>query len=170
MVTKNNKSSSANIGFEEKLWATADKMRNNMDAAEYKHVVLGLIFLKYISDSFETVYNELKNDKDSLGPEERDEYISRRVFWVPKEARWAFLQDRAKLRLEVRKLLKKYGYPPDKEQIATDLVLEQAEQLSDKWANSGADLSVSNQYFVEPIDNFAIAEKKEEYNKGNQNG
>ncbi|MFH0874779.1 MAG: class I SAM-dependent DNA methyltransferase [archaeon] len=90
-------SNNAILGFEQKLWTAADKMRNNMDAAEYKHVVLGLIFLKYISDSFETVYKELEKDKDSLGPEERDEYISRRVFWVPKEARWTFLQDRAKL-------------------------------------------------------------------------
>ena len=85
-----------NAGFEQKLWQAADKMRNNMDAAEYKHVVLGLIFLKYISDSFEQRYNELKNDPESLGTEERDEYILRNVFWVPKEARWTYLQDRAK--------------------------------------------------------------------------
>lgn len=84
------------LGFEQKLWTAADKMRNNMDAAEYKHVVLGLIFLKYISDSFEQVYNELENDPESLGPEERDEYVMRRVFWVPKEARWQYLQDNAK--------------------------------------------------------------------------
>ncbi len=94
-MTKNN-SNGANLGFEKKLWAAADKMRNNMDAAEYKHVVLGLIFLKYISDSFETVYKELKNDPESLGPEDRDEYQARRVFWVPKVARWAYIQDRAK--------------------------------------------------------------------------
>lgn len=91
-----NNTNGANLGFEKKLWAAADKMRNNMDAAEYKHVVLGIIFLKYISDSFEKVYKELKNDPESLGPEERDEYMSRRVFWVPKEARWTYLQDRAK--------------------------------------------------------------------------
>ncbi|MBN1155828.1 SAM-dependent DNA methyltransferase [candidate division KSB1 bacterium] len=84
------------LGFEQKLWTAADKLRNNMDAAEYKHVVLGLIFLKYISDSFEQVYDELRNDPQSLGPEERDEYIMRRVFWVPKEARWQYLQDNAK--------------------------------------------------------------------------
>ena len=54
------------MGFEAKLWATADKLRNNMDAAEYKHVVLGLIFLKYISDAFREVYNELKNDPEKL--------------------------------------------------------------------------------------------------------
>ena len=91
-----NSSNGSNLGFEKQLWAAADKMRNNMDAAEYKHVVLGIIFLKYISDSFEKVYKELEKDAESLGPEERDEYLSRRVFWVPKEARWTYLQDRAK--------------------------------------------------------------------------
>lgn len=76
----------ANLGFERKLWASADKLRSNMDAAEYKHVVLGLIFLKYISDAFTEVYEELKKDKDS-DPEDVDEYVSRNIFWVPKEAR-----------------------------------------------------------------------------------
>ncbi|MBS3061554.1 MAG: SAM-dependent DNA methyltransferase [Candidatus Diapherotrites archaeon] len=83
-------------GFEQKMWTAADKMRNNMDAAEYKHVVLGLIFLKYISDRFEVIHKELSKDPEGLGPEERDEYISRNVFWVPKKARWGYLQDRAK--------------------------------------------------------------------------
>ena len=91
--------SSANIGFEAKLWLTADKLRNNMDAAEYKHVVLGLIFLKYISDSFEEHYNKLKEGKgDYQGsdPEDKDEYKAENVFWVPKIARWSFLQANAK--------------------------------------------------------------------------
>ena len=83
------------INFEQKLWQTADKMRNNMDAAEYKHIVLGLLFLKYISDSFEELYSELKKDKNS-DPEERDEYIAKNVFWVPKNARWNYLQANAK--------------------------------------------------------------------------
>ncbi|MBU0477471.1 type I restriction-modification system subunit M, partial [bacterium] len=85
----------ANLGFEQKLWSAADKLRSNMDAAEYKHVVLGLIFLKYISDAFKEVYEKLKKDKDS-DPEDVDEYVSRRVFWVPKEARWEHLQANAK--------------------------------------------------------------------------
>ena len=85
----------ANIGFEEKLWKAADKLRSNMDAAEYKHVVLGLIFLKYISDVFKEIYEELKNDKDS-DPEDTDEYKSRNIFWVPPEARWDYLQKNAK--------------------------------------------------------------------------
>lgn len=93
---KNDKNG-ANLGFEQKLWVTADKMRNNMDAAEYKHVVLGLIFLKYISDSFEETHQKLKNDPEKLSdPEDKDEYIAQNVFWVPKEARWKYLQDNAK--------------------------------------------------------------------------
>jgi len=71
------KGNGANLGFEQKLWQAADKMRNNMDAAEYKHVVLGLIFLKYISDAFIEIYNELKNDPEGLAdPEDIDEYLS----------------------------------------------------------------------------------------------
>ncbi len=85
----------ANLGFEQKLWTSADKLRSNMDAAEYKHVVLGLIFLKYISDAFTEVYEKLKQEKDS-DSEDVDEYVSRRIFFVPKEARWGFLQANAK--------------------------------------------------------------------------
>lgn len=88
-------SNGANLGFEQKLWQAADKLRSNMDAAEYKHVVLGLIFLKYISDAFKEVYEELKKDK-TADPEDVDEYLARRVFWVPKEARWDYLQKNAK--------------------------------------------------------------------------
>jgi len=92
--------SSANLGFEAKLWLSADKLRNNMDAAEYKHVVLGLIFLKYISDSFEEHHAKLvagKGEYEGANPEDKDEYLAASVFWVPKEARWAQLQARAKL-------------------------------------------------------------------------
>lgn len=92
-----NKSNSANLGFEQKMWQAADKLRSNMDAAEYKHVVLGLIFLKYISDAFKEVYEELKNDPEGLSdPEDIDEYRMRNVFWVPPEARWDYLQKNAK--------------------------------------------------------------------------
>src|SRR6187401_1589315 len=87
----------AHLGFEAKLWLTADKLRNNMDAAEYKHVVLGLIFLKYISDAFEARHKELAADQASgADPEDPDEYQSVNVFWVPKEARWSFLLANAK--------------------------------------------------------------------------
>jgi len=90
---------SENNKIETTLWKTADKLRNNMDAAEYKHVVLGLIFLKYISDSFEELYDKLKSEGASTGadPEDKDEYTAERVFYVPPSARWTWLQKRAKL-------------------------------------------------------------------------
>jgi type I restriction enzyme M protein len=92
MAKKNN---GANLGFEQKLWQSADKLRNNMDAAEYKHVVLGLIFLKYISDSFIEMHESLKVDAYA-DPEDKDEYLAVNVFWVPTEARWDYIQDHAK--------------------------------------------------------------------------
>ena len=111
MATRKKKNgSSANLGFEATLWAAADKLRNNMDAAEYKHVVLGLIFLKYISDAFEERRNQIRlesadaqsewfirdaPERESL-LEDRDEYTSHNVFWVPQEARWEKLQNNAK--------------------------------------------------------------------------
>ena len=94
---QSNGSNGANVGFEDKLWKAADKLRNNLDAAEYKHVVLGLIFLKYISDSFQEVYEELKADqKNYSDPEDIDEYKAKNTFWVPPDARWSYLQKNAK--------------------------------------------------------------------------
>ena len=100
----------ANLGFEATMWAAADKLRNNMDAAEYKHVVLGQIFLKYISDAFEA--HRAKLERATADPkselyvkepsaryevlEDRDEYRAENVFWVPPEARWEQLQAKAK--------------------------------------------------------------------------
>ncbi|MCM1385765.1 MAG: type I restriction-modification system subunit M [Bacillus sp. (in: Bacteria)] len=82
------------IGFEEKLWQAADKLRSNMDAAEYKHVVLGLIFLKYVSDSFEEKYRQLLTE--GYGDEEdRDEYLAENIFYVPKDARWSEIKSHA---------------------------------------------------------------------------
>jgi type I restriction enzyme M protein len=91
--------SSATIGFEAKLWLAADKLRNNMDAAEYKHVVLGLIFLKYISDTFEEHRAKLlagQGDYAGANPEDPDEHKAENVFWVPADARWSHLQANAK--------------------------------------------------------------------------
>ena len=83
----------ANLGFEAKLWQAADALRNNMDAAEYKHVVLGLIFLKYISDAFEAKHAELESQKaQGADAEDPDEYRAVSIFWVPKEARWSHLK------------------------------------------------------------------------------
>jgi len=100
----------ARLGFEEKLWQAADKLRGHMDAAEYKHVVLGLIFLKYISDAFEEKRQELegltadpaseyyaREEQDRYGViEDRDEYLADNIFWVPPKARWSHLQNNAK--------------------------------------------------------------------------
>jgi type I restriction enzyme M protein len=86
--------------FEKILFKSADKLRKNMDAAEYKHIVLGLIFLKYISDSFEGLYNKIKDGKGDLAganPEDVDEYRAENVFFVPQIARWSYLHSRSKL-------------------------------------------------------------------------
>lgn len=107
---KKNNNSGANLGFEATLWAAADKLRGNMDAAEYKHVVLGLIFLKYINDAFEERRKKLEEElsdpnsewyiedieERGYALEDKDEYTSANVFWVPPEARWETLQARAK--------------------------------------------------------------------------
>jgi type I restriction enzyme M protein len=88
-----------NNELEATLWAAADKMRSNMDAAEYKHVVLGLIFLKYISDAFNDLHEKLKagaGEFQGADPEDPDEYLANNVFFVPEKARWQYLQDRAK--------------------------------------------------------------------------
>src|SRR5690606_7567974 len=82
--------------FEQKLFKAADKLRKNIDAAEYKHVVLGLVFLKYISESFGELYHKLEADEWS-DPEDRDEYIAKNTFFVPKEARWSHIHASAKL-------------------------------------------------------------------------
>ena len=95
--TTNNKT---NESFEKQLFKAADKLRKNIDAAEYKHVVLGLVFLKYISDSFEELFNKLKEGKgeyEGADPEDQDEYRAQNVFWVPQNARWPYLHSRAKL-------------------------------------------------------------------------
>ena len=86
----------ANLGFEAQLWKAADALRNNMDAAEYKHVVLGLIFLKYISDAFEEYHAKLDAERaQGADPEDPDEYRAKNIFWVPKDARWSQLKANA---------------------------------------------------------------------------
>ena len=114
----NSNQNGATLGFEATLYQAADKLRNNMDAAEYKHVVLGLIFLKYISDSFEEKYNFLlqqyadpqsdyyvkEEDARFDYAEDRDEYLAENIFYVPKEARWSYLQANAK-QPEIGKLI-----------------------------------------------------------------
>ncbi len=88
------------VKLENRLFEAADRLRNNIDAAEYKHIVLGLVFLKYISDSFETLHTKLSEktgDHKYSDPEDPDEYKAKNVFWVPQKARWSYIHDRAKL-------------------------------------------------------------------------
>lgn len=85
-----------NGNFEAQLFKAADKLRKNIDAAEYKNVALGLIFLKYISESFQELYDKLAQDEFS-DPEDRDEYKAENIFFVPEQARWKNLQAKAKL-------------------------------------------------------------------------
>ena len=108
----------ATLGFEQTLWQAADKMRGHMDPSEYKHVALGLIFLKYISDAFEERYQEIEHEVEKPESEwyvkepliryevmeDRDMYTMKTVFWVPKTARWSYLQERAK-QPEIGKLI-----------------------------------------------------------------
>ena len=96
-MAKQNKNNQESV--EKTLWKAADKLRKNIDAAEYKHVVLGLVFLKYISDAFEEMYNTLqagKGEYSGADPEDKDEYKAENVFFVPPSARWKFLQSHAK--------------------------------------------------------------------------
>ena len=82
--------------LEKKLWKAADKLRKNMDAAEYKHVALGLIFLKYISDAFAEQYEKLVSQKsEGADPEDKNEYLADKIFFVPATARWSYIQGRA---------------------------------------------------------------------------
>ena len=82
--TKRKSNTGANLGYEGELWKMADALRGSMDAAEYKHVVLGLIFLKYISDAFEEMHVRLEGERDQgADPEDPDEYRAQNIFWVP---------------------------------------------------------------------------------------
>ena len=95
---ENNKSAKTEP-LEKQLWKAADKLRKNIDAAEYKHIVLGLIFLKYISDSFEQQFAKLsagEGDYSGADPEDKDEYSAENVFFVPQDARWSYLQSNAR--------------------------------------------------------------------------
>jgi type I restriction enzyme M protein len=92
-----NKNKVASDPIEKQLWAAADKLRKNIDAAEYKHVLLGLIFLRYISDAFEELHQKLlEEESQGADPEDRDEYKAENVFFVPEIARWTYLQNKAK--------------------------------------------------------------------------
>ncbi len=95
-VKQTSETSGATTGYEAELWAAANALRGNVDASEYKHVVLGLIFLKYISDAFEEHHAAVLAEWGEEAAEDRDEYTAENVFWVPKEARWARLKEQAR--------------------------------------------------------------------------
>ena len=94
-MAKKKNNAESNTGFEAQLWAAADKLRGNMEPSDYKHVALGLIFLKYISDTFEAERAKLLKE-ETADPEDPEEYLAETVFWVPKAARWSHLQASAK--------------------------------------------------------------------------
>lgn len=170
----------ANLGFEAKMWLAADKLRNNMDAAEYKHVVLGLIFLKYISDAFEERHNALDAEKaQGADPEDPDEYRAANVFWVPKEARWKGekgIQAKAKLP-EIGTIIddamdaierdnpslkgvlnKQYARPSlDKQRLGELIDLISSIELGDQESRSKDVLGRTYEYF---LSQFASAEGK----------
>lgn len=172
------KSTSANLGFEETLWSAADKMRNNMDPSEYKHVVLGLIFLKYISDSFSEQRKKIMADPDYYDglDEDKDAYSQDGVFWVPANARWGFLQANAR-KSEIGKLIddamiliekdnpslrgvlnKNYGRPDlDKTRLGELIDLISNIGLGDKESKSKDILGRIYEYF---LGRFAAAEGK----------
>ena len=165
----------ANIGFEEKLWSAADKMRNNMDPAEYKHIILGLLFLKYISDAFDEQYNLLLNDKNA-DAEDSDEYLANNIFWVSPDARWLKIKNQAKLptigqtvddaMVAIEKdnsslkgvLPKNYASPNlDKQRLGEIIDLISSIQVGDKQSRSKDMLGRVYEYF---LSRFASAEGK----------
>ncbi len=99
-MAKKKENNTKEESIEKQLWKAADKLRKNIDAAEYKHIILGLIFLRYISDAFEELYNKLQGGQGEYAgadPEDKDEYKAENVFFVPEIARWSYLQSKAKL-------------------------------------------------------------------------
>ncbi|MBK7000127.1 MAG: SAM-dependent DNA methyltransferase [Rhodoferax sp.] len=96
MAQNDTNKNGGNLGFEAEMFKAADKLRGNMEPSDYKHVALGLIFLKYISDAFEARHKALLAE-DPQAAEDKDEYLADNVFWVPKDARWSHLQANAKL-------------------------------------------------------------------------
>ena len=170
--------SGASLGFEEKLWAAADRMRGHMDPSEYKHVALGLIFLKYISDAFEERYKQLEAEapETHADPEDADEYLAENVFWVPKTARWSYLQANA-VQPEIGTLLnqamvaieennpalkgvlpKEYARPAlDKHRLAELINTIGSIGMGDKESRSKDILGRSYEYF---LSQFAGAEGK----------
>ena len=132
--------------IEKQLWKAADKLRKNIDAAEYKHVVLGLIFLKYISDAFEELYARLKEEEiNGADPEDKDEYSAENVFFVPQDARWSLLQSKAK-QPQIGKIVDDAIYGQESNQTTwrlakMNLAIRGIDSSQVKWNNEGSFLN-----------------------------
>ena len=169
------KATAAKVGYEAELWQMADALRGSMDAAEYKHVVLGLIFLKYISDAFEEVHERLEAERgQGADPEDPDEYRAQNIFWVPREARWSQLKHKAR-QPEIGQVVdeamaaierdnpslkgvlpKDYARPAlDKRRLGQVIDLVSNIQVGDEKARSRDVLGRVYEYFLEQ---FALAE------------
>ena len=110
---KGNPATNAEVatGYEAELWRMADALRGTMDAAEYKHVVLGLIFLKYISDAFEERHTAVLAEWGEEAAEDRDEYVAENIFWVPRQARWTHLSGRGAAACNRSDCRRRHGCP-----------------------------------------------------------
>ncbi len=160
--SRSTNSSSANLGFEAKLWLAADKLRSNMDAAEYKHVVLGLIFLKYISDAFEEKHAQLLAEAGA-DPEDPDEYKAENVFWVPPGARWTYLQNSAK-QPEIGKIVDDamVAIERDNPRLKGVLPKEYARPALDKHRLGELIDLIGTISFIAPVASAVSAEKEKE--------
>ena len=154
--------------LEKQLWSAADKLRKNIDAAEYKHVVLGLIFLKYISNAFETLFAALtegKGEYEGADPEDRDEYKAKNVFFVPPAARWSYLRDNAR-HPDIGSLLDKAMDAIEKENpsltdahkdIRADYILANPPFNDSDWSGDQLRNDARWQYGVPPVSNANFA-------------
>ena len=145
MTVYNNKSGNGDLHFADELWKTANKLRGSVESAEYKHIVLGLLFLKYISDAFEErqqylikethnpdnpdYYISVESDAEFVC-EDKDEYLGANIFWVPKEACWSYLMADS---TKPRRLLRRKGFKPKESNVIIMNVMEQAESLYEDW-------------------------------------
>lgn len=152
-MAKARSDSAANVGFEAELWKAADALRGSMDAAEYKHVVLGLLFLKYISDAFDEQHVVLEADKaKGADPEDPDEYRAANVFWVPKDARWSLLKNNAK-QPEIGKIVDDAMVAIERENQSLKGVLPK------DFARPGLDKTRLGQ-LVDMVSNIAVGDKE----------
>ena len=149
---KSNKKELSNVkaGLEETLWQAANKLRGHLDTSDYKHVILGLTFLKYISDTFDGLHQKLESVQYA-DPEDKDEYLAENTFYIPKHARWSFFQDNAK-NSDIGLLIDK----------GMDAIEKENEELKDVLPKVYSKLSISDRVLGELIDlisNIGLVDK-----------